>query len=394
MIRTTLAALLASAALAHAQPIDWEATVAAAEGQTVQFHAWAGSEGINAYIDWVAEQVAPMGVTLEHVKISDTADTVSRVLAEKTAGQDENGAVDLIWINGANFAAMKENGLLFGPWAEDLPHFDLVDVEGKPTTVNDFGVDVEGYEAPWDMAQLVFEHDSESLPEPPMSIAALADWAAGNPGRFTYPQPPDYLGETFLKQVLLSLTDSPEMFLEPATDETYEAATAPLWDYLDALHPNLWRSARAFPENETALRQLLADGEIEIGFAYNPGGASAAIAEGILPETVRTFVMEGGTLANTNFVAIPYNSPDKEAAMVVANFLLSPEAQARKQEGDLWGGNTVLDVAALPDDQRALFDVERGPATLSPEDLGASLPEPHVSWSERISEEWQRRYGQ
>ena len=108
-------------------------------------NAWGGATATNDFIAWAGDQVSERyGVTVEHVKLTDTADAVSRVLAEKTAGKDSGGAVDLIWINGANFAAMKEAGLLFGPWAEVLPNFRYVDVAGKPAVISDFTVPTEG----------------------------------------------------------------------------------------------------------------------------------------------------------------------------------------------------------------------------------------------------------
>ncbi len=69
----------------------------AADGQTVYFNAWGGSPNINSYIGWVAEQVkARYGITLEHVKLTDTAEAVSRILAEKVAGKNTGGSVDLM----------------------------------------------------------------------------------------------------------------------------------------------------------------------------------------------------------------------------------------------------------------------------------------------------------
>jgi len=117
-----LAAALAMPALADPDPSDWDAVTAEAQGQTVYWNAWGGSDVINDFIAWIGEQAAEQGVTLEHVKLTDTAEAVSRVLAEKTAGKDEGGAIDLIWINGENFASMKAQDLLFGPWAEALPN--------------------------------------------------------------------------------------------------------------------------------------------------------------------------------------------------------------------------------------------------------------------------------
>ena len=391
----TLAAALALPAVADApDPSDWDAVLEGARGQTVYWNAWGGDPRTNDYIAWAAGEVADRyDVTLEHVKLADTASAVTTVLAERAAGRDEGGAVDMIWINGENFASMKANDLLFGPFAEALPNWSLVDPEANPALTSDFTVPVEGYESPWSMARVVFYHDAARAPEPPRSIPALLDWAEGNPGRFTYPQPPDFLGSTFLKQALLGLVEDPAPLYRPVEDADYEAVTAPLWGYLDALTPHLWRSGRAYPQSGPAQRQLMADGEIDLAISFSPGEASAAVANFELPETVRTYVLDGGTIGNASFLAIPYNASAKAGAMVVANFLLSPEAQARKQDPEVLGEPTVLDVADLPAEDRALFEaIDLGPATLSPDALGPALPEPHPSWMERVEADWERRY--
>ena len=70
-----------------AQAEPWVETVTKARGQTVFWNAWAGDERINAYIAWAGEQVKNRyGVAVQHVKLSDTAEAVSRVVAEKAAG--------------------------------------------------------------------------------------------------------------------------------------------------------------------------------------------------------------------------------------------------------------------------------------------------------------------
>ena len=384
-----LAALWAGRAWAG----DWALVLAQAKGQEVFFHAWGGDPKINAFIAWVGEEAAARyGVTLTHVKLAATSDAVARVQAEQAAGKGSGGAVDLIWINGENFAAMKRAGMLYGPFAQSLPNWALVDTLGKPATVTDFTEPTQGLESPWAMAQLVFEHDSAKLADPPKSIPALADWAQANPGRFTYPQPPDYLGLTFLKQVLYALLPDPLILQRPAADA--DPALKALWQFLDALHPNLWRQAKAFPPNEAALGQLLADDEVGITFAFNPGRASAEIAAGTLPDTVRTFVLDGGTIGNASFVAIPFNANAAAGAQVVANLLLDPAVQARAQDASVLGFQTVLNMDALSPAERALFqDAPRGPATLSPAELGPTLLEPHASWMTQISDQWARRYG-
>jgi putative thiamine transport system substrate-binding protein len=79
--------------------------------------------------------------------------------------------------------------------------------------------------------------------------------------------------------------------------------------------------------------------------------------------------------------------------MVLANVLLSPEAQAQMQDPKVWGALTVLAVDRLPAEGKARFDaLDLGIATLKPTELGAPIPEPHPSWMERIEKEWVRRY--
>jgi putative thiamine transport system substrate-binding protein len=180
---------------------------------------------------------------------------------------------------------------------------------------------------------------------------------------------------------------------KPVVEAEFTAATAPLWAYLDELHPALWRSGKTFPSTGPEQRQLLDDGEIDLAVSFNPLEASSGIAAGLLPETTRVYVLEKGTIGNTNFVAIPFNAAHKEGAMVLADFLLSPEAQARKQDPRYLGGYTVLDLDRLTPEQRAFFAaIPKDPASPDPEELGVPLPEPHPSWMERIEAEWQKRY--
>jgi putative thiamine transport system substrate-binding protein len=390
-----LLVLPGSAAEQNAQPnpSDWPAVERIAKGQTVYWNAWAGEASINSYIGWAAEEVEKrFGVRVKQVKLSDTAEAVSKVVAEKAAGRDSRGSVDLIWINGPNFASMKDKKLLYGPWAEQLPNYRLVDTS-NPAVTSDFTIATEGYETPWDEARLVFYYDSMQLKNPPRSTAAILDFARSHPGRFTYPDVQNFLGATFLKQVLIELTADRSVLQKAPTDTEFERMTAPMWSYLDMLNQVLWRQGKAFPANSAELRQLFADREIDVGFSLNPSEASLAIARKELPGTVRAYVLDGGTIGNASFLAIPFNAAHKEGAMVLANFLLSPEAQARKQDPRIWGGATVLSVERLKDMDRRWFEERKsGAGSLSFAELGKTLPELHPGWMTRITARWLERY--
>ncbi|MDW5315840.1 ABC transporter substrate-binding protein [Rhizobium sp. PL01] len=396
-----LLAPLALAPLESAMATDaanWDQVLAEARGETVYFNAWGGSANINAYIQWAGDVVkARFGVTVVQVKLDDTAKAVTTVLAEKTAGRNQHGSVDLIWINGENFAAMKRQDLLFSPdWATKLPNWALVDIGNQPTTTTDFTIPTEGLESPWGAAKLVFFYDEARTAQKdlPDSAKDLLSFAQTHPGRFSYPQPPDFIGSSFLKQVLSELIADKAKLQKPVDDATFEQDVAPLFAYLDQLHPLLWRKGKAFPQNYPDMKQKLADGELDIIFAFNPAEASAGIAAGELPGSVRSFVFSKGTLGNTHFVGIPYNANAKAGALVLANFLLSPEAQVRKQDPKIWGDPTVLALGKLPEADRAAFAaLDLGIATLPPEKLGPALPEPHPDWMTRIEAEWVKRYG-
>lgn len=372
----------------------WDDTVAAARGQTIYWNAWGGDERTNDFIAWASDELeARYGVSINHVKLTDTAEAVTRVIAEKAAGRNEGGAVDLIWINGANFLSMKDQGLLHGPFLSDLPNARFLDLSTGSANVTDFTIPTDGYESPWRLAKFVLVHDSARVPEPPRSMLALADWAKANPGRLTHAAVSNFMGSTFLKQALIELTPDPTLLQAAPTDETFASVTEPLWVWYDDLRPNLWRAGKTFPENESVQQQMLNDGELDFAMAFDPASAAAAIERGLLPDTVRAYAPEVGSIGNVSFVAIPFNAANKEGAMVVANFLLDPAVQAHAQDIRVLGSYSVLDPAKLGEAERAAFDaLPSSPALPTNAALGTTLNEPHPGWMTRIAEEWARRY--
>ena len=110
----------------------WDDILSRARARLSIWNAWGGDPTTNDFIAWVGQSVLDRyGVKVVQVKLNDTADAVTRVLAEKTAGRNSGGTVDLIWINGANFAAMKRKGLLFGPFSQELPNYAAGRCDGQ-----------------------------------------------------------------------------------------------------------------------------------------------------------------------------------------------------------------------------------------------------------------------
>lgn len=379
-----LASGLGTAQAASSPEQNWDDIVEQADGQTVYFNAWGGSQEINDYLRWAGRQLqAQYGVSLKHVKVADIAETTQRLLAEKAAGKNQGGSVDLVWINGENFRSMKQSNLLHGPFTQQLPNWQYVDT--RLPIDEDFTEPTAGLEAPWGVGQLVFIHDKETLNNPPKNFAELLSLAKAFPGKVSYPQPPEFHGSSFLKAALLELTNEPDSLYTAIDSQTerqrFEQVTAPLWQYLDQLHPVAWQQGKRFPSGTSETIQLLDDQQLLLAITFNPNAANAAIENGNLVDTAQTYAFEQGALSNIHFLAIPWNAQAKAGALVTINFLMSPEAQARKADAKIWGDPSVLKPESLTNSGAQGFSLYK------------SIPEPHPSWLTAIELEWQKRYG-
>jgi len=375
------------------QASEWGDTERRARGQTVYFYAWGGSPSINQYIKrWGAIVKERSGVTVKHVKVDDISLAIQGIQTAKRIGKSDQGSVDVLWINGENFARMKRDGLLGESFVSALPSAKNINLD-DPTIVADFSVTTDGLEAPWGRARLVFIHDQERMSNPPRSMQEMYEYAKEHPGRLTYPEPPNFHGTTFLKQVLLETTQHIDWLSEPHSGDRFDTVTKPLWEFLDSLHPHLWRTGQEFPDSAEVMMDLFSDGLLDIALSFNPNDASQRIIDGRFASSVRSYVHDGGTIGNTHFLAIPFNTSARAGALVWINLLLSAEAQADKASPSVWGDPTVIDVTRLSEEDRGLFDsVDLGPATLTSDALGTPLPEPHASWVEPLEVAWKERY--
>ncbi|HHT7400696.1 TPA: ABC transporter substrate-binding protein, partial [Raoultella ornithinolytica] len=325
-----LAALLWAPLAAHADD-SWQQIARQARGQTVWFNAWGGDPAVNRYLDWVSAEVKrDYAIDLRIVHIADAADTVKRLQTEARAGRKHHGSVDLLWVNGENFRTLKTANLLQTGWAETLPNWRYVDT--RQPVREDFSLPTEGAESPWGSAQLTFIARRTQTPTPPDSPETLLTFAAAHRGEVTYPRPPDFTGTAFLEQLLMTLTERPEALRRPPEPQTFAAVTAPLWHYLDRLHPLLWREGRDFPASPARMDAMLATGTLRLSLTFNPLHARQKAVSGELPKDSYGFGFERGMLGNVHFVTIPANARAPAGARVVANFLLSPAAQLRKAD--------------------------------------------------------------
>ena len=369
----------------------WSEVLAEADGQTVDLWMFGGDARGNAYVDDVlAPAAAELGVELRRVPVADTKDALRRVLAERAAGS-QDGTVDLVWVNGDNFATGQEADAWLCGWADDLPNARYVAAD-DPLVTEDFGVPVGDCEAPWHKAQFTFVYDAARVPDPPSTVAGVLDWAERNPGRFTYPAPPDFTGSVFVRQALYALSGGPQEVPAAYDEDAYDALTPALWERLREVAPSLWREGRTHPRDQVALDRLFADGQVDFTMTYGPATLTELVADGTFPSTTRVLRPTDGTVGNASFLAIPASSPDEAGAMVVADLALSPEQQALKADPQAWGQFTVLDVDLLEAADAERFDALPASPVVPAYDVLSRNAQPELSsaWVGPLDDGWRR----
>jgi putative spermidine/putrescine transport system substrate-binding protein len=397
LVPLSLAALLSACArdatpagqteVAALAALPWDSVAARARGTTVVWRMWRGDPSVNAYVDrWVAPRLRERhGVTLQAVQ-GQGPEIVNQLVVEREARRGR-GTASLVWINGETFANLRAERLLAGPWAGRLPNAAYVD-SASPIVMRDFEQDPAGYEAPWGTVQFALIYDTARTREPPRSFDELGAWVRAHPGRFTHDQ--GFAGVTLLKMLMYARGGGVDAFRGGFDSTRYAAARGRVFAWLDSLRPAFWRGGATFPADVAAMHRLFANGEIDFTMSNNQNEVVTKVRQGILPASSRPLLLRDGTIANAHYVGIPANAPNAAGAMVVANFLLSPEAQLEKRRPEVWADGTVLAPARLPAEWAARFRaLEGGPGEL-PRDSLARYARPEVSprYHERLQADW------
>jgi putative spermidine/putrescine transport system substrate-binding protein len=383
---------------AQAEPFDpktitWEEVVDQAKGSTVNWAMWGGSDQINRFVDgWVAQQLKESyDITLNRIPLSDTVEAVNKVIGEVQAGQTTSGSIDLIWINGENFRTMKQGDLLFGPFTDKLPSLQFYG-QDNPTVMTDFGLPIDGYEAPYTGSYFVMAYDSAKVDPPPTTYGDLLTWAEANAGRFAYVAPPAFDGSRFLLSAFYATTSGYEQYAGPEFKPDLWQQKSPLvFDYLLQLEPYVWRQGESYPPTQTRLAELFANGEIWIMPTFVSNVALGLSAKQF-PATTKAYAIPGAALNDPSFTAIPINASNPAAAMILANLLASPEGQLEKLKPEVWGDPPLLEVNRLSADQQAAFATVEQRYGIPLKDLIAkAVPVVNAEYTTQLEQAWQKQ---
>lgn len=370
---------------------EWKKILAEAKGQTVNWYMWGGGSKINDYVNsYLAEEAKNFGITLNQVKINATAEAVNKVLGEKQAGNDKNGSVDMIWINGENFATGVQANIWSCNWSTKLPNSKYVDWNSASVN-SDFGLPVNGCESPWAQASSGIVYDSKMVKKSDLtSASAFVDWIKKNPGKFTYAAPPDFNGSMTVRRFFYLANSGYSSFLGKFNKAVFDPAMTKTAALLNEIEPYLWRKGTTYPANIGEVQKLYANGEIAAYIDYGARNAFVEVEKGLYPDSTRVGIFGDGMIGNISYVAIPYNSPRKAGAQVIANIMLTPEAQMKLQTDGVVGLPAIkMNITPYSGTYRSL---PISKYSLSPSKLAKNAnPEITSEWLKAIDAAWQEK---
>ncbi|GAC1595082.1 MAG: ABC transporter substrate-binding protein [Chitinophagaceae bacterium] len=332
--------------------LSWDALLKEAKGQTVNMMMWQGDPQINKYMnDYIVPAIKEKyGIYLQ-ISAGQGNQIVSILMSEKEAKKTASD-IDMCWINGETFYQLRQIDGLYGPFVNKLPNAVYIDFE-NPFIKYDFQEPVAGMECPWGNVQLCIIYNKGKVPAPPKNRAELAAYVQQNPGRFTIGV--DFTGLTFLKSLLIDIAGGSKNLMGKFDEAKYATYSQQLWEYINSIKAYFWKQGKTFPNAVAQMHQMFASGELYFTMSNNDGEVDNKVAEKIFPEFARSYVLDGGTIQNSHYLGITKTSGHKTAAMVIINFMISPEAQLEKNKSAVWGDGTVLDIAKLPDTFKSIF---------------------------------------
>ena len=331
-----LSVVLAFFVLAIAQPIpSWDEIVAKAKQQGKVVWYGYGAEWDKMFYKKLAKEFEKKyGIKVEYVHGS-WFDAVQKLIAEKKAGKKES-SFDLVFTWSVPFKQAWDAGVVWKfPIAYAIPNAKNV-VDAGLLEYTDM-VPTHGTFLPFVWWQVAFLYNKEKVKDPPKSLDELLDWVKKHPGRFTYSDPnKGGSGHTFLITIIEWLYGYDKYYgLEGCPKDVVESwyKKSPkgysLWEYLNELEKYMYQPG-TYPAGNSAAMELFARGIVWLEPQWLDVTAEWVKEGRVDPNIVGMYIPDPAiAVGGFDGLFIPANAPHKEAAMVLANFLLSKEVQKK-----------------------------------------------------------------
>lgn len=331
---------------------NWDRVLESVKGTNVDFYMW--TEDAKAK-EWFSKEVKTYllntySVTLNIIEL-EKKEYLAMIRDDKK-NLRTIGEGDLLWLDAPTFGQMKSEGLLYGPFSDQVKNSQTY---LSPKSLDYMYMDgflTEGYALPFNQQQLTFYYNEDITYDPPLTLTSLQDLAGTKPGQFTYPVPSDPVGGAFVRSVILNFTPAKEFVKAPLTDAQLRDLVLPGLNYLKSLKPNLYQQGKSYPQTALELQDLFAKEEIFVTMSMDYRHANALTGEAIYPGGTRPFVLEKTGVGSKDYLSIPYHAKNKSGAMVVMHALLDMKMQTQKLASKDYQGFPVYDDQMLTAEMR------------------------------------------
>lgn len=173
-----------------------------------------------------------------------------------------------------------------------------------------------------------------------------------------------------------------------------------MWEALNSIEANLYQKDGKvyYPEDHhDVIRPLVGDETLWMDFSMDVGEATARMAKentvNPWPKTMQAYAMTSGSLSDTNFLAIPVNAQNKEAALTAVNYIASAGAMFSRTRPAVWGAMQAFDPTAssIKEWDEAFDSVATHYATPTIEELAKNrVGDMSAEYVKRINQDWEK----
>jgi len=272
-------------------------------------------------------EAANPGITINLVDAGDNAG--AQAIAERALaalGSSADPQVDMI----EGFDARQPVGAVDkGLWVD----FKAAGLSNY-SKINPLALQIDGMpqNLPYRGSQVLLAFDTTKLAaaDVPKTFADLIAWIKANPGQFIYNRPnKGGSGGNFVRRAIYEANGKdPSVFkVDNYSAEAGAKALEPAWALLNDLAPSLMDKG-AYTSGNSQSIQLLGQGAVTMIPAWSDQ-TLAAIAQGALPETTGIVQLQDlGFPGGFSRFTVPSNGVNKDAALKLADFVLSEEIQS------------------------------------------------------------------
>ena len=264
-------------------------------------------------------------VTLDLAGRNDSQQ-IAKITAAYATGKD--AGVDLI--DGGFVQQLGSAGLLYNGTKANIR--GLNNVDRSVLALGKGGI-------PYRASVVLLAYNSTKVPSPPKTLDELLSWIESNPGKFTYNVPSGGgSGYAFVQTVVDKyLSKRDRKALVEGINKPLQSKWAPGLEKLRALNKFTYGQNGTYPPNNSETLRYLSTGLVDMGTVWSDMFASA-LATGTMPANIKVVQIANPPFTGgAAYLGIPRTSKNYRAARLLADWLLSPDAQNLIVSGTLNG---------------------------------------------------------